>query len=330
VVDFAYFGKSNTDNVSLHKRNYTVAGRIGDWGFGTGKFFLTQVQAVAFLFSPDHHIIFTRIPRLCTNSAHLTSIFGEIRNGEPHGFYKERTMSLKPSKLFFGFLVVVLAITSTACGASQVPTPTATKTPMETPVTIVPTASSKNVSLAVSATPTVRVTPSATKFVITVTAVNGDLSIRSGPDITFDAIAALKDGETVTVLARSIMDGWVQIPIPSQDGKTGWVLLKTNYFVVNGNVLDLPRVDAVEWNVGSYLINCTPHQMLVKPGDVILPPVSSSPSNRVWFTPGVYSVYDLDVTGQPVAANLSVTGHREFHIIKDGSRKQWTCPSDTK
>ena len=247
-----------------------------------------------------------------------------------YGFYKERTMSLKPSKLFFGFLVVVLVIISTACGASQASTPTATKTPMETLATIIPTESPKNVSFAVSATPTIQVTPSATKSVITVTAVNGNLSIRSGPDITFDAIAALKDGETVKALARSIMDGWVQIPIPSQEGKTGWVLLKTNYFVVTGNVLDLPRIDAVEWNVGSYLINCTPHQMLVQPGDVILQPVSSSPNNRVWFTPGEYSVYDLDVTGQPVAANLSVTEHREFHILKDGSRKQWTCPSGTK
>jgi len=126
------------------------------------------------------------------------------------------------------------------------------------------------------------------------------------------------------------MDGWIQIPIPSQEGKTGWVSLKTNYFIVSGNVLDLPRVDAVEWNVGSYLINCTPHRMLVQPGDITLQPVGDAPYNRVWFSPGLYSIYDLDVTGQPVAANLSVTEHREFHILKDGSRKQWTCPSDTK
>ena len=239
-------------------------------------------------------------------------------------------MSLKLSKLFFGFLVVVLAFTNTACGTSQVSTPTVTEVPTETPTSIIPTADIQSVSLVQSATPTIQVTPSPTSGNVTVTAVNGDLSIRTGPDITFDAIAILKDGETVTALARSIMDGWVQIPIPSQEGKTGWVSLKTNYSIVNGNVLDLPRVDAVEWNVGSYLINCTPHRMLVQPGDITLQPVSDSPDNRVWFTPGTYSVYDLDVTGQPVAANLSVTEHREFHILKDGNRKQWSCPSGTE
>jgi hypothetical protein len=259
----------------------------------------------------------------------MSVIFGVIQNEKAH-VNKECTMSLKLSKIYFGFLVVVLAFTNTACGTSQVPTPTATKIPMETPTLFMPAVDINNVSFAVSATPTIQVAPTATKPVVTVTAVNGDLSIRRGPDISFDAIAALKDGETVKALARSIMDGWVQIPIPSQEGKTGWVLLKTNYFVVNGNVLDLPRVDAVKWNIGSYLINCTPHRMLVQPGDVILESVDGAPNNRVWFSPGLYSVYDLDVTGQPVAANLSVTEHREFHILKDGSRKQWTCPSDTK
>ena len=239
-------------------------------------------------------------------------------------------MSLKLSRIYFGFLVVVLAVTNTACSVSQGSTPAVTEVPVETLTSITPTADFQSVSFAPSATPTIQVTPSPAADIVTVTAVNGDLSIRTGPDISFDAIASLKDGETVTALARSIMDGWIQIPIPSQEGKTGWVSLKTNYFIVSGNVLDLPRVDAVEWNVGSYLINCTPHQMLVQPGDITLRPVSDSPDNRVWFSPGEYSVYDLDVTGQPVASNLSVTAHRTFHILKDGNRKQWSCPTDTE
>jgi hypothetical protein len=261
----------------------------------------------------------------------MNSIFGEMRNGEQYGFDKECTMSLKLSKLFFGFLVVVLAITSTACGTSQVSlTPIVIEVPTKTSTSVVPTVNIQSVSLEQSVTPILHGMPSPTSGNVTVTAVNGDLSIRTGPDITFDAIAILKDGETVTALARSIMDGWVQIPIPSQEGKTGWVSLKTNYSIVSGNVLDLPRVDAVEWNVGSYLINCTPHRMLVQPGDITLQPVGDAPNNRVWVSPGLYSVYDLDVTGQPVAANLSVTEHREFHILKDGNRKQWSCPSGTK
>src|SRR6266498_1132765 len=105
-------------------------------------------------------------------------------------------MSLKLSKLFFGFLVAVLAIGSTACAASQATIPTVTEAPTEMLASATPTSGLQEISFATSATPTVQVTPSATKVVVTVTAVNGNLSIRSGPDVSFDAIAALKDGET--------------------------------------------------------------------------------------------------------------------------------------
>jgi hypothetical protein len=154
--------------------------------------------------------------------------------------------------------------------------------------------------------------------------VEGDIAIRLGPDSSFDATTSLKNGETAVVLARSIMNGWGQIEVPSQSGETGWVWVETGYSIINGSLFDLPRIDKVEWNVGSYLINCTPHQMIVKPGDVTLDPAGEADS-RVWFAPGTYSVYDMDVTGQPVAANLTLTEHREFHILKDGTRKQWLC-----
>ena len=230
------------------------------------------------------------------------------------------------SKIYFIILIIVLAFSTQACGTTKRSKQTATT---EQPATVEPTSSptpTAEVQPTKTPTPTVAVTPSATSSVITITAVEGDIAIRKGPDTTFDAIAKLQNGEKATVLARSIMDGWVEIEIPSQTGETGWISVETNYSIVNGNLLDLPRVDSVEWNVGSYLINCTPHQMLVKPGDVTLQPVGDAPNNREWFTPGLYSVYDLDVTGQPVAANLNVTEHREFHIIKDGARTQWACP----
>ncbi len=227
---------------------------------------------------------------------------------------------LKSSKIYF--LILMLAVTAQACSVVQTPLPAAAKTAQQSQPSAVetPTADVQTVSLTQIPSPTVSVVPSAISPAVTVTVVNGDLSIRTGPDLSFDAIAKLQGGETVTVLARSIMDGWVQIEIPSQAGETGWISIQTNYSIVTGNLLDLPRIDAVEWNVGSYLINCTPHQMIVKPGNTIL-----QPQSRVWFTPGTYSVYDMDVDGQPVAANLTVTEHREFHILKDGTRKQWTC-----
>jgi hypothetical protein len=222
-------------------------------------------------------------------------------------------------------VVLVLAFFSQACSADQQPAPAEAESQ---PAAVAPTSfpvSTMVVEPTKTPTPTVEITASPFPTGITITAVEGDVAIRKGPDTSFDAIAKLQDGETATILARSIMDGWVQIEIPSQEGQTGWISVQTNFSVINGNLLDLPRVDAVEWNVGSYLINCTPHQMIVKPGNVILEPIDDAPANRVWFSPGLYSVYDMDVEGQPVAANLTVTEHREFHILKDGTRKQWSC-----
>jgi hypothetical protein len=246
--------------------------------------------------------------------------------------FKEYSMLLKSPKIYFVFLVFTLAVTTQACGVAQNTSPTATDIVIQSqPPTVefsnlsVPTAENQNTSLVEISNPAVEITPTPISPIVTVTVINGDLSIRTGPDISFDAIAKLQDGETVTALARSIMDGWVQIQIPSRAGETGWISTQTNYSITQGNLLDLPRINIVEWNVGSYLINCTPHQMIVKPGNVILEPIDDAPANRVWFSPGVYSVYDMDVEGQPVAANLSVTEHREFHILKDGTRKQWSC-----
>ena len=158
------------------------------------------------------------------------------------------------------------------------------------------------------------------------TAVNGNLAIRSGPDMTFDAIATLYQGETVAPLARSILNGWVQVPIPSEEGKTGWVSILTDYSTVSGTVLDLPRIDVVEWSVGSYLLNCTTHEMVVEPGDKTLEPVSDSPKNRLWFSPGLYKIYDFDVSGHPEVRDLNLLSRTEVKIIKDGDGQQSECP----
>jgi len=242
-------------------------------------------------------------------------------------------MSLKTSKIYFAILIVVLAIACQACDASQKTMSAATdpstehqSSPVESPTSLASTADIQNSFLPATATPTIAVMPSPTRPTVMVIAVNGDLSIRSGPDETFDAIAVLRKGETVPALARSILNGWVQVPIPFQEGKTGWVSILTDYSIVSGNVLDLSRIDVVEWPVGSYLLNCTTHQMVVEPGDKTLQRVSDSPKNRVWLSPGLYTVYDLDVSGHPQVKNLSLPSHTEVKIIKDGDGQRSECP----
>ena len=240
-------------------------------------------------------------------------------------------MSLKYFKFHFAILVI-FGIATQACGVSQKATPALAESPASFTASadvqkIIPTATATATATAsTNATPTIAVVPSPTSPTVTVTAVNGRLAIRSGPDMTFDAIATLNQGETVTALARSILNGWVQISIPSQEGKTGWVSTLTDYSTVSGNVLDLPRIDVVEWPVGSYLVNCTTHQMVVEPEDKTLEPVSDSPKNRVWFSPGLYKIYDFDVSGHPQVKDLDLLSRTEVKIIKDGDGQQSECP----
>ncbi len=183
-----------------------------------------------------------------------------------------------------------------------------------------------------SDTLTPRVVPTATLIFtptpapVTITAVNGDLAIRSGPAPVFDAIASLKDGQTAPVYARSIEDGWVQIPIPSQPEALGWVSINTGFSKVDGYVLDLPLITKVEWPFGAYLRNCTAHQVILEPGDTVVPPVSAAPANKVWFTPGLYTAYDMDVPGRPVITQVKLWSHTSIDLLKDGTGVKYTCP----
>lgn len=168
--------------------------------------------------------------------------------------------------------------------------------------------------------------PTPTLALVTVTAIGGDLAIRSGPDMVFDAVAVLRSGEMATASARSILDGWVQIPIPSQAGQTGWVSIQTKYSVVSGSVLDLPLIRKVEWPTGAYLINCTAHSMRVEPGGTLIPSISGAPNNRVWFTPSLYKIYDMDVTGQPFVMSVALEASSQVSIQIDGNHQRSYCP----
>lgn len=242
---------------------------------------------------------------------------------------------MKLPRISLWFSIIVLAITSQACGVPQGPMSVVTESIKQSTLSSVELLSSatpivdiqnSSPTATTTPTPTVSITQSSTLPVVTVTAMNGNVAIRTGPDIVFDAIAELKEGETVTALARSILDGWLQVPIPSQPGEVGWISTKTSYSVVSGNVLGLPRIDVVEWPTGSYLINCTTHRILVQPGDKTLQPVNDSPRNRVWFSPGVYKVYDVDVEGQPEITTIKLSSHTEVQIVTDGNRQRSECP----
>lgn len=231
-------------------------------------------------------------------------------------------------------LLVVLfsmALLSQACvfgrrALPSIPLPTSTPLVLPTgvPATAIPVLQNDSSTPRVVLSATLIYTPTAAPVMLK--AVGGSLAIRRGPDPVFDAIAVLQDGQSAPVLARSIQDGWVEIPIPSQPGKTGWVSVKAGFSEVSGDVLDLPLITEVEWPFGAYLTNCTAHQVLLKPGDTVVPAVNAAPDNRVWFTPGLYTAYDLDVAGQPAITQLKLWSHTSLSLTKDGSGTKYTCP----
>ncbi len=237
-----------------------------------------------------------------------------------------------PRNALLFFLLGTLAFSGQACAlrprlaAGPITLPTDIQQPLATEPAATPIPPLANDSSTQRVLPTATLIFTPTPAPVTIKAVGGSLAIRSGPAQVFDAIAVLQDGQSAPVYARSIQDGWVQIPIPTQPGSLGWVYAKGGFSEVNGYVLDLPLITKVEWPFGAYLVNCTDHQVTVEPGDTVVPPVSAAPANRVWFTPGLYTAYDMDVSGRPAITQLKLWSHTTLNLTKDGSGKKYVCP----
>ncbi len=230
-------------------------------------------------------------------------------------------------------LCLMLAFTAAfaqACGgkpATQAQAPSLPASGAQTavvPATSLPPTPSDTLTPRVIPTPTLIATP--TPAAVSITAVNGDLSIRQGPATVFDAIDTLRAGQTLPVYARSIEDGWLQVPLPSQPGSLGWVSTTTGFSRVDGYVLDLPLISEVEWPFGAYVVNCTSHQLEAEPGGKVLPPVGAAPANRVWFFPGLYKVYDTELANRPEITQLKLLEHTQVSVISDGTGTKYTCP----
>jgi hypothetical protein len=177
-----------------------------------------------------------------------------------------------------------------------------------------------------AAPPTSTEAPTPTLSIVKVTAVKGNLYIRRGPGMAYNPIGVLKKGESAYGLARDVLSTWIQINIPGQPDKTGWVSIQTDYSEVSGSVRDLPEYITTDWPIASYLRNCTHHQMIVQPGDTIIPSVFGYPDNEVWIYPGHYTVYDYDHPDQPEIMVVDLREGIEIDIREDGSGEKRKCP----
>jgi hypothetical protein len=241
----------------------------------------------------------------------------------------------KRFQIRLGILVVVVMVSNHACAFIQKPAfsqaqplPKATAFPIEQTVTpgtrtlVIPQAATKTPQPIQLET----ITPSPTLSVVKITAVHGNLFIRRGPHMAYNPISVLYEGESVTASGRDVLGEWLQIPIPSQPGKTGWISIQTRYSAVNGQVRDLPVIETVDWPVSAHLINCTYHEMLIEPGDILLPSYHEFPDNEKWIYPGIYKVYDLDVAGEPEILTIELREGLNIDILYDGKGHKRKCP----
>jgi hypothetical protein len=156
--------------------------------------------------------------------------------------------------------------------------------------------------------------------------VKGNVFIRRGPDLAFNPVSVLLEGQRAPALARDVLTEWVQVAIPSLQGKLGWISIQSQYTVVTGDPTDLPEVQPTEWPVLASLRNCTHHQMLIEPGNIELPAVDNFPANDVRLNPGSYTVVDTDVDTYPEVLKVDVSEGTAIDVRVDGNGEKKKCP----
>lgn len=200
-----------------------------------------------------------------------------------------------------------LTQTASANTSTKVPTPADASTPTPSPI------------------PTTTMSPMPTRHAVTITVAKGNLFIRRGPGLAYDSISVLMDGQSANVLGRDVLEKWLQISLPDDPEKTGWISNQSHYSVVNGDVTSLPVIEPTDWPVLASVRNCTPHEMRVDPIGLIIPTAENFPWNDVTINPGIYTIHDLDAHGDPEIMEVEIKEGTEIRIREDGNGERWSC-----
>ncbi len=217
--------------------------------------------------------------------------------------------------------IVGLALLMAGCAPPTIPNSPAAAlaSPFPTPVA----AASSTASILPTAAST---KPSPIPEPIMVSAVKGNVYIRRGPDLAFDPVSVLMDGQSTRVLARDVLAKWVQIPIPGQGQRTGWMSVQTHFVALTGDIMQLPELTPTDWPVLASLRNCTQHPMEADPGGILVPAVRDFPDNDVPVNPGAYTIHDLDVDGSPQLMQVEIREGVHIDIRTDGDGNHKKCP----
>jgi len=229
---------------------------------------------------------------------------------------------LNPLTFLVAVMLVVSACTATSnAGQADVASPagtTSTNAPVEQIANLLHTAAPSPISTATTSSTPVPPT-------IVITAVKGNVFIRRGPDLAYNAVSVLMDGQSARAVARDVLAKWVQIPIPGHPKDTGWISIQTRFVSVSGDKMKLPEVIPTHWPVQASLRNCTLHYMAAEPGGIIVPPFYRFPDNDVQINPGVYTIHDIEVDGNPEVMEVEVKEGSEIGILDDGDGDHNNC-----
>jgi hypothetical protein len=243
-------------------------------------------------------------------------------------------------KTYRTLIVVLLALALGACGNATpigedaLPGKTvSTNIPSSAPVGQIPArapgASVGNLSYTATVSPISTAIMFSTQkpSTIVVTAVKGNVFIRRGPDLAYNAVSVLMDGQSAEALTRDVLGKWVQIPIPGYPKETGWISIQTRFVTVSGDIMKLSEVMPTDWPVLASLRNCTYHYMEANPGGIVIPSAYNFPDNDVQINPGVYTIHDIEVDGSPEVMQVEIKEGSEIDIRDDGDGDHKKCVS---
>jgi hypothetical protein len=296
-----------------------------------------------------------KIPRGCSTASRLysrgrlLSLFAGIDGWTPKNTGADEHRPPNPAALQQGWegiarklmkpyrisIVVLLTLALGACG-NATPTNIPSSAPVgQTPVhvpdahlprTQVPW-SVANLIYTATASPISTATLSVTLMhpTIHVTAVKGNVFIRRGPDLAFNTVSVLMDGQSVKALGRDVLANWLQVSIPDHPKETGWISIQTRFVTVNGDIMTLPEIMPTDWPVRASLRNCTYHQMEANPGGIAIPAAGNFPDNDVQINPGVYTIHDIEVGDSPDVMEVEVKEGSHLDILDDGDGNHKKC-----
>jgi hypothetical protein len=162
---------------------------------------------------------------------------------------------------------------------------------------------------------------------VTLTVTKGQIYIRRGPGLPYNQIGILKEGDSAVVVGQDVLSRWVQIQL-TDAGQTGWVSVMTDFTRVDGELASVPNFTFTEWFQPAYIKNCTEHDLLIEPDGLYLYNLYLNPRglNEVQVNPGVYTIVDLFVEGEPEIETVYLTEGDTAYITVNGLGQSHFCP----